>query len=74
MHLPLEASHKHRGPVFELRPPLEITEPRQIKVVFTQIQYSQMVVLAFNNIQWPHVSVATLVPADPIHVIPQGGW
>jgi hypothetical protein len=32
----------------------------------TQIQYSQEVILNFNRISWPHVSVASLVPADPI--------
>jgi len=34
----------------------------------TQIQYSQEVVLNFNGLSWPHVSVATLVPADPVSV------
>src|SRR6516165_8734309 len=24
--------------------------------------------LIFNNLSWPHVSVATLVPADPINI------
>jgi hypothetical protein len=34
----------------------------------TQIQYSQEVILNFNRISWPHVSVASLIPADPIPV------
>jgi hypothetical protein len=34
----------------------------------TQIQYSQEVILKFDGISWPHVSVASLVPADPIPV------
>lgn len=34
----------------------------------TQIQYSQKVILNFVGVSWPHVSVATLVPADPIPV------
>jgi len=34
----------------------------------TQIQYSQDVILNFNGLSWPHVSVASLVPADPIPV------
>ena len=34
----------------------------------TQIQYSQEAILNFNGISWPHVSVASLVPADPIPV------
>lgn len=34
----------------------------------TQIQYSQEVILNFSRLSWPHVSVASLVPADPIPV------
>jgi len=40
-----------------------------VKVPTTQIQYSQKVILNFAGLGWPHVSVATLVPSDPI-VIP----
>jgi len=57
-------------PTFSLTPPVEITEPRQITVTSTQIQYSQTVLLNFNTLSWPHVSVATLVPADPVTVPP----
>jgi hypothetical protein len=39
-----------------------------INVSTTQIQYSQEVILNFDGFRWPHVSVATLVPADPIPV------
>src|SRR5207247_7538178 len=34
----------------------------------TQIQYSQKVILNFSGIKWPHVSVASLVPADSVPV------
>jgi hypothetical protein len=34
----------------------------------TQIQYSQKVILNFNGLSRPHVSIATLVPADPIPI------
>ena len=34
----------------------------------TQIQYSQKVILNFNSLSWPHASVASLVPADPIPI------
>jgi hypothetical protein len=34
----------------------------------TQIQYSQEVILNFNGLSWPHVSVASRVAADPIPV------
>lgn len=40
----------------------------RVVVPTTQIQYSQKVVLNFNTLDWPHVSVATLVPADPIPI------
>lgn len=63
----------HPVPVFEARPPAELTAPRTITVSFTQIQYSQLVVLNFNGLSWPHVSVATLVPGDPLPV-PPGAW
>jgi hypothetical protein len=46
----------------------EITEETQIDVTYTQIQYTQTVFLNFNGLTWPHVSVATLVPNDPIPV------
>jgi hypothetical protein len=39
-----------------------------INVSSTQIQYSQEVILNFDGFRWPHVSVASLVPADPIPV------
>jgi hypothetical protein len=55
-------------PEFLVNPPVAITAPRQIKVAATQIQYSQHVLLNFNGLSWPHVSVATLVPASPILV------
>lgn len=60
-------------PEFLANPPVAITAPRQIKVVATQIQYSQHVLLNFNHLSWPHVSVATLVPANPIPV-PASAW
>jgi hypothetical protein len=40
----------------------------RVKVATTQIQYSQKVLLNFNRLSWPHVSVANLVPADPIPI------
>lgn len=39
-----------------------------VTVTTTQIQYSQKVILNFAGLSWPHVSVATLVPADPIPI------
>jgi hypothetical protein len=60
-------------PKFLVNPPIEITAPRPIKVSSTQIQYSQQVFLNFNGLTWPHVSVATLVPSEPI-TVPPSAW
>jgi prepilin-type processing-associated H-X9-DG protein len=40
----------------------------RVTVETTQIQYVQKVILNFNGLSWPHVSVATLVPADPVPI------
>jgi len=60
-------------PAFSVRPPTEITVPRTITFTFTQIQYSQTVLLNFNGLTWPHVSVATLVPSDGV-TVPPSAW
>jgi hypothetical protein len=39
-----------------------------VKVATTQIQYSQKVLLDFNGLSWPHVSVASLVPSAPVPI------
>jgi hypothetical protein len=63
------------GPVpeFLVRPPFEIPVPRPITFTFTQIQYSQTVLLNFAGLTWPHVSVATLVPSTAI-AVPPTAW
>ena len=43
-------------------------EDTTIDVSYTQIQYTQTVLLNFNHLTWPHVSVATLVPNKPVPV------
>jgi hypothetical protein len=60
----------HPTPKFLVNPPIPITAPRSIKVFSTQIQYSQEVMLNFNTLTWPHVSVATLIPAGVISIPP----
>jgi hypothetical protein len=55
---------------FAVTPRTEITEATQIDVTYTQIQYTQSVFLNFNGLTWPHVSLATHVPNDPIVVTP----
>jgi hypothetical protein len=62
-----------RVPTFSVTPPFDLAVPRQITVNFTQIQYTQTVLLNFNTLTWPHVSVNTLVPADDI-VVPASVW
>ena len=62
-----------RVPTFSGIVPLDLDEPRELTVHFTQIQYTQTVLLNFNGLTWPHVSVNTLVPADDI-VVPASAW
>jgi hypothetical protein len=50
-----------------------VEKSRQITVTFTQIQYTQTVLLNFAGLTWPHVSVNTLVPADDI-IVPASVW
>ena len=71
--LRIEAQPAKAGPptpVFHVEPPRDITAPITITVTSTQIQYSQVVFLNFAGLTWPHVSVATLVPAEPVPVPP----
>jgi len=58
---------------FTVRPPVDIKVPRPITFTSKQIQYSQVVFLNFNGLTWPHVSVATLVPAGAVP-IPPSAW
>jgi hypothetical protein len=55
-------------PTFAVRAGSANEEKRSVTASYRQIQYSQTVSLNFANLTWPHVSVATLVPADPITV------
>lgn len=60
------------SPTFIVHPPMPIPRPHPITIRTKQIQYSQTVILNFNGLSWPHVSVATLVPAHSIPVT--SGW
>jgi hypothetical protein len=63
--------HGQRVAQFSVTPPFDIDFPGgDITVTFTQIQYSQNVTLNFKGLSWPHVSVNTLVAADPIEIPP----
>jgi hypothetical protein len=56
-------------PQFQVQSASAITAPKTVPVTYTQIQYTQAVMLEFNTLTWPHVSVATLVPATPVSVV-----
>lgn len=53
---------------FYVTAPYDVVDECPIKVTYTQIQYSQVVILNFTGLSWPHVSVASLVPDAPIIV------
>ncbi|HUA18944.1 MAG TPA: heme-binding protein [Bryobacteraceae bacterium] len=57
-----------RVPTISVTPVTDSDIPRQLTVRFTQIQYTQTVLLNFNGLTWPHVSLNTLVPADDVKV------
>jgi hypothetical protein len=61
-------SKRQPVPSFLVRPPHPLSGPTDIKVTYTQLQYTQRVILNFNGLSWPHVSVATLVPRGPVPV------
>lgn len=55
------------GPLFIVNPPKQgEVGARKVKASFTQIQYSQLVLLNFGGLAWPHISVATLVPQQVV--------
>jgi len=56
-------------PSFVVTSATERTADTPIAVGYPQIQYTQTVLLNFNGLSWPHVSVATLVPNDPVPVV-----
>ena len=66
--LPAPNEFRQAGPTFRVNPPYEITTPKTISVTYTQIQYMQTVILFFAKLSWPHVSCATLIPADVLDV------
>jgi hypothetical protein len=53
-------------PSFLINPSVAIPAPITIPVTYTQIQYTQTVLLVFAGLNWPHVSAATLVPQASI--------
>ncbi len=59
---PYPPGHYHGGHGHqpEADDPLRAIEPFWGEPTFLQLQYSQMVILIFNGVLWPHVTVATL--------------
>ena len=70
---PARVVQGQRVPTFSGIAPFDVPTPRSLTVTFTQIQYTQTVLLNFNGLTWPHVSVNTLVPADDI-AVPASAW
>jgi hypothetical protein len=62
-----------RVPTFSVTPPHDLKAEFKLTVQFTQIQYTQTVLLNFAGLTWPHVSVNTLVSADDI-IVPASAW
>jgi hypothetical protein len=62
---PIDLPQGQTHPIFVFKPEHEIKTPKKITVTSEHIQYSQTVILEFNGLNWPHVSVATLVPYAP---------
>jgi hypothetical protein len=60
-------------PIFTLTPPHDLLQNTPLTVPYIQIQYSQSVFLNFGPLTWPHVSVATLIPAAPT-MVPASVW
>jgi hypothetical protein len=60
-------------PTFRVSPLHDIPSPITITVRTMQIQYSQIVLLNFAGLTWPHVSVATLTPSTT-QAVPPSAW
>ncbi|RYP14149.1 hypothetical protein DL767_010393 [Monosporascus sp. MG133] len=52
----------HQGIKFIVHPPHEVPELTVLKIQIVELQYTQVVVLDFNRLSWPHPSCATLRP------------
>jgi hypothetical protein len=53
----------HNGPGEPCWPVKEL-EPYWEHSTYLQLQYSQLVILIFNNVLWPHVTVGTMTLSD----------
>ncbi|KAF9776220.1 hypothetical protein IL306_005627 [Fusarium sp. DS 682] len=56
------ASHGPRDAVPKFLIDINIPAAKTVTIEYIQIQYSQNVILDFNGLSWPHVTVGTLAP------------
>ena len=56
------------GPLFVIPPTTALKKDTTKRVTWTQLQYSQNVLLNFTGLSWPHISVATLGDVSTIPV------
>lgn len=57
----VKSDNHHHGPHLALHDPaLKLFDPFPGVANFLQLQYTQTVILDFNEVLWPHISVATL--------------
>ncbi|KAF2720424.1 hypothetical protein K431DRAFT_285720 [Polychaeton citri CBS 116435] len=56
------------GPTFVVPATTGLTAGKSLNVSWTQLQYTQTVLLNFNGLSWPHISVATLGETTEIPV------
>ncbi|KAK4464693.1 hypothetical protein QBC42DRAFT_249390 [Cladorrhinum samala] len=55
--------HEHEGIKFRFFPPREVARHgRRMTVNVTELQYTQIVMLQFGGLTWPHPTVSTLKP------------
>ena len=66
--VPEETKQGISAPKFRVQLRKKVSKDTIIQVPSTQIQYSQNVTLDFGILSWPHISVATLIPAQPLLV------
>jgi hypothetical protein len=66
--LPEETKQGVPAPKFRVQLRTRVSKDTTIQVPSTQIQYSQNVTLDFGVLSWPHISVATLIPSQPLLV------
>lgn len=66
--VPLDALPGATGPKFKIVADRDISKGGIITVFARHIQYSQNVTLLFSTLDWPHVSLASLIPQDAVLV------